>query len=224
MKPTRQILPALLALLALLLAGPAAATTMVHLDLSELTWIADLVIEGEVEKGQAERVAGQEYLQTVTRVRASRVHKGDLAVGEAIQVVELGGRLGDEETRVPSGVVFAPGERVLLFLERRNGELSCVGMSQGKLTLVIEPDTGRDVLVKVTPPRDEARFDEVLLALPARRLYLDVVEERIRQELDMGFVPTYRRLPGLPAAKDARFRAEAEAAGKLDPRWTGDER
>ena len=218
------IIPALVALLALLLAAPAAATTMVRLDLSELTWIADVVVEGEVVADQVERVEGQRFLRTVTQVRATRVLRGDLVEGDSLDVVEVGGRLDGEETRVPSGVVFAPGERVLLFLERRDGELTCVGMDQGKLTLVREPDTGRDVLVRVTPPRDLQSFDESQVRLPDQRLYLDGVVETIRQELDMGFVPAYRRIPGLPTAKDARLRAEAREAGKLDPRWIGGER
>jgi hypothetical protein len=225
MNPTRtHFVPALIALLTLLVAAPAVATTMVRLDLSELTWIADVVVQGEVVASQAERMPGQQYLQTATRVRAVQVLKGHVSEGDVIDVVEPGGRLGDEETRIPSGVVFAPGERVLLFLERRGGELVCVGMDQGKLTLVAEAHTARDALVRVTPPRGLASFDETEVRLPARRLYLDDVQERIRQELDMGFVPSYRSVPGLPAAKDARFRSEAQAAGKLDPRWIGGER
>lgn len=224
MKPDRRIAVALLPLLALLLAAPASATTMVRLDLSELTWIADLVIEGEVLDHQAERMPGQVFLQTATRVRVTSVLKGELESGALIDVVEAGGLLGDEQTHVPSAALFAPGERVLLFLERRDGELRCVGMNQGKLTRIDEADTGRDVLVRVIPPVDETRFDEAMVALPARRLYLDDVADRIRQELDMGFVPAYRAIPGLPAGKDARFRAEAAAAGKLDPRWMGGDR
>ncbi len=224
MEPNRRIVSALLLLLLLALAAPAAATTMVQLDLSELTWIADLVIEAEVVSDQVERMPGQEYLQTATRVRVTRVIKGELEESALVDVVEPGGRLAGEETHLPSAPTFAPQERVLLFLEERDGELSCIGLSQGKLTLIAEQDTGRDVVVKVSPPRGAARFDEAAVTLPARRLYADEIVERVRQDLEMGFVPEYRRIPGLPAAKDARFRSEAAAAGKLDPRWNGGER
>lgn len=192
-----------LPLLALLLPAPARATTMVHLDFSELAWIADVVAEGTVLYEQAERAPGQEWLRTAVTVRLEHVIKGEAVEGDLLDVVEIGGRLGAEETRVPGAAVFAPGERVLLFLESRDGEWSCVGMSQGKLTLVAEAGSGRDVLVRVSLPRGLLRFDEAEVALPAVRLYADDLAWRLRREIEQGYVPPWRPIPGLPPGKAA---------------------
>jgi hypothetical protein len=208
----------LIALVALT-AAPAAATTMVELDRSELTWVADAVVEGVVEANSVERIEGQRLLRTVTSVRLTQVVKGELSEGQRIDVVELGGRLDGEETTVHSAAVFAPDERVLLFLEQRAGEWSCVGLTQGKLTLVTEADTGRDLVVTLQLPRGLDRFDEAQVQLPARRVYADALIEQIRDEISMGYVPEYRQIPGLPAAKDARFRAEAKQMDRFDVRW-----
>lgn len=95
-----------------------------------------------------------------------------------------------------------------------------VGLSQGKLTLVEERDTARDVIVRVQPPRGLAAFDETQVQLPPVRKYADDLTQRLRTEVLDGAVPAYRLIPGLPAEKDQRFRAEATAAGQtIDPRW-----
>ena len=207
-------------LLCALFAGTAHATTMETLTFEELTYVADLVVEAVVQSTAVERVEGSEYLRTVTSLRLSHVLKGDAMEGDEIDVLVLGGRLGSEETHLESAPVFAPDERVLVFLEHRKGEWRVVGLSQGKLTLVEEEDTARDVIVRVQPPRGLLRFEESAVLLPARRQYADDLVSEIAADTQNGAVPAYRRIPGLPATKDAQFRADAKAAGQwIDPRW-----
>jgi len=109
---------------------------------------------------------------------------------------------------------------VLVFLELRRGEWRVVGMSQGELSLVQEEDTARDVIVRVQPPRGLMRFEEHKVQLPAQRKYADDLTAKMTRDLESGAVPPYRLIPGLPATKDRRFRAEAQASGQyIDPRW-----
>ncbi|MEE2830074.1 MAG: hypothetical protein VX498_12865 [Myxococcota bacterium] len=208
-------------LLAMAPAAPLGATTMEQLSLGELTWVADLVTEAVVEGNSTERVEGQAFLRTVTTLRLTRVVKGSQTEGEHVDVVVLGGRLGNEETRVASTPIFTPGERVLVFLEQRKGDWGVVGLSQGKFTLIEEVDTARDVVVKVRPPRGLSRFDEAAVQLPALRKYCDDLVREVETDVVEGAVPSYRAIPGLPAAKDLRFRAEARSKGQfIDPRWS----
>jgi len=200
-------------------ASTASATTMQQLSVSELTWVSDLVAEAVVESNSVERVEGQEFLRTVSSLRLTRVVKGELAEGDRVDVLALGGILGTEETRLPSAPVFAPEERVLVFLELRDGEWHSVGLSQGKFTMIEEEDTGRDVLVKVQPPRNLKHFDEGMVLLPARRLYADDLLGQVQDDLRLGYVPPYQNIAGLSPAKDARFRDAARSAGRLDSRW-----
>ena len=198
----------------------ASAPTMEELSFEEMTWIADLVVEATVHSNVVERTEGREFLRTVTHLTIESVIKGDAYEGEQIDVLALGGRRGTEETSIESAPIFTPDERVLVFLEQRKGEWRVVGLSQGKLTLVEERDTARDVIVRVQPPRGLAAFDETQVQLPPVRKYADDLTQRLRTEVLDGAVPAYRLIPGLPAEKDQRFRAEATAAGQtIDPRW-----
>lgn len=201
----------------------AAATTMYEFELSELTYVADLIVEAEVEAVSVERQEASAFLTTVATLRLTRVIKGAALEGDRVLVREWGGLLDGERTDLPSAPVYVPGERVLVFLEMENRPDALwrtVGLSQGKWTLVEEPSTGRDVALKVATDRTTVRFDEATVALPAARTYCDQVVSSVRDDLTLGHVPTYSRIPGLPSWKDARFRAEAAAAGQtIDPRW-----
>ena len=86
--------------------------------------------------------------------------------------------------------------------------------------LAEEPDTGRDVTLRVQVPATLDRFDETQVLLPAARRYSEDVLARIQDDLDLSFVPPYRAIPGLPPDKDRSFFEAALAAGQqLDPRW-----
>lgn len=203
-----------------LFVGVAQATSLQRLEPSELAWIADLVVEAEVVGAQVERVEGQDYLRTVWTIRVDRVVKGGATAGDEVDVLVLGGARGQERTDVAGAPRFAPGERVVVFLEEREGGYGLVGFGQGKLTLIEEPGTGRDVLVTLRPPEGLERFDEAAVQLPVARRYADDFLGQLQDEIDAGFVPPYQPVAGLAPAKDRRYRAAALAAGqRVDPRY-----
>ena len=212
---------ALLSMLAAtLLVAPASATTMEELSFEEMAYVADLVVEAVTIDNRVERIPGADHLRTVTRLELHHVIKGEAIEGDEVDVLVLGGRLDREETRLESAPIFTPDERVIVFLEQRKGDWRVVGLSQGKLTLVEEPSTARDVLVRVQPPRGLPRFEEALVQLPAYREYADRLTHELSTQVRDGHVPPYRYIPGIPAEKDLRFRSEAAADGQfIDPRW-----
>jgi hypothetical protein len=213
---------AVLCLVSGLTSGTAEATSMVRLGLSELTYISDLIAFAEVEESAPEKAPGSIYIKTVSTLRLTRVIKGELIEGDRIYVREWGGKLGGEQTHLPGAPRYVAGERVMVFLEReRLGSMwRTVGLSQGKMTLIEEPDTGRDVTLRVQVPALLDRFDESQVQLPAVRSYSEDVVARVRDDLSLSFVPPYQSIPGLPPAKDRLFFEAALASGQqLDPRW-----
>jgi len=223
MQTLRPSITVLLTLALLALPSLAAATTMYEFNLSELTYIADLVVEAEVEEVSVERQEASAYLTTVATLRLTHVVKGAAVEGDRVLVREWGGLLNGEKTELPSAPVYVVGERVLVFLEMENRPDALwrtVGLSQGKWTLIEEQDTGRDVALKIAVDRAQTQFDATAVPLPAARTYCDDLVGAVNDDLSIAHVPTYARIPGVPAWKDARFRAEAQAAGQtIDPRW-----
>lgn len=202
--------------------GVAQATTMYRMSLSELTFVSDLIVLAEVEQSAPEKAPGDLYIKTVATLKIDQVVKGALIEGDRIQVREWGGSLAGEQTHLPGAPRYVVGERVMVFLEReRHGSMwRTVGLSQGKMTLVEEPDTGRDNTVRLRIPHSVERFDEAAVQLPAVRRYSEDLVAKVRDDLTLGFVPPYQAIPGLPPEKDRHFFEAALAAGQqLDPRW-----
>ena len=202
--------------------GVAQATTMYRMSLSELTFVSDLIVLAEVEQSSPEKAPGDLYIKTVATLKIDQVVKGALIEGDRIQVREWGGSLAGEQTHLPGAPRYVVGERVMVFLEReRHGSMwRTVGLSQGKMTLVEEPDTGRDIMVRLRVPNSVERFDEAAVQLPAVRRYSEDLVAKVRDDLTLGFVPPYQAIPGLPPEKDRHFFEAALAAGQqLDPRW-----
>ncbi len=206
----------------LTLPSVSTATTMYAFSTSELTYVADLVAEAVVEASTPERTEGSEFLRTVTDLRLVQVYKGDRVEGDVVTLPLIGGAMNGEETTMPSAARFTPGERVLVFLERFEQGWRPVGMSQGAWTIVEEPGSGRDVLAKVPREYTLAEFDEAMVQLPppALRKYADSTLQGITTDLLDGYVPAYDSIPGLPSAKDRRFKKDALEAGQwVDPRY-----
>ncbi len=212
----------LMALVLLLLPTAANATTMYAFSPSELTYVADLVAEAVVESTTTEHMEGSQFLRTVTDLRLVQVHKGDQLEGDVVTMPLIGGAEDGEETTMPSAARFTPGERVLVFLEEWEQGWRPVGMSQGKWSVVEEPHSGRDVLVKVHRPYGLTDWDEgeVRLPPPAIRKYADGYIQQLQVDVADANVPAYDSIPGLPASKDRRFKKDALKAGQwVDPRY-----
>jgi hypothetical protein len=220
MSPRALALAAVVALLAL--PGLSHATTMYAFSPSELTYVADVVAEAVVEASSTEHMEGSLFLRTVTDLRLVQVYKGDVVEGDVLTLPLLGGALDGEETSLASAARFTPGERVLVYLESWEQGWRPIGMNQGVWTMVEEPTSGLDVLIKVHREYTETVWNEAKVQLPppALRKYAAGTLQQIRSDVADAHVPTYDSIPGLPPAKDQRFKKDAMAQGQLvDPRY-----
>jgi hypothetical protein len=125
---------------ALLGAAAALAASVVPIPLADLAGAADVVVLGTVQSVRVERDAGG-TARTRVDVRATEVLKGAADPGMVV-LRQLGGVDAGGGSLVGGGATFRPGEDVLLFLRRRNGELRLVGEAQGKFTVAREDGAG----------------------------------------------------------------------------------
>jgi hypothetical protein len=110
----------------------ASATSLIPLDLAELTARADQIVVGTVESQQTQFVSHGERIITEVRIRINHTLRG-AASGSVLVVRHLGGVVGNIGQLVFGEASFQTGEEVLLFAEQRAGSLYPVGMAQGAL-------------------------------------------------------------------------------------------
>lgn len=126
----RSTLSALLAV-ALLIGLPAAATTMLRIDLPELAQTADTVVHGTVRRMESRWSGDRSRIVTDVEIQVTETLKGQ--AGSTVLVVQPGGRVGDIGQIVHGLASFAEGEEVVVFLERRGtSAFRVTGMAQGK--------------------------------------------------------------------------------------------
>jgi PKD repeat protein len=118
-----------IALLLLAVALPAGATTIVEPTDDQLIDRSELIAVGSVVSS-APRLAGGS-IWTDTEISVERTFRG--AATSRVTVRELGGTLGDRATIAFGSPTFSTGERVLLFLDRRDdGTWSTIDLFIGK--------------------------------------------------------------------------------------------
>lgn len=124
--------------IALAVAAPAFATTMLKQELPELTKDSDAVVRGKVTRVESHWTADHRRIVTEIDVAVAETLKG--APGEKVTIVQPGGVVGDIGQRVDGMAQFKEGEECVLFLEKRGPSYSVVGMSQGKLNVARSSD------------------------------------------------------------------------------------
>lgn len=132
-------------LTSLLCAGAALATTMVPLDLKQLTERADRVVLARVESATSRWTEAHDAIFTEVTLRVERSYKGPLKAGDTFVVRREGGAVDGIGQRVFGAPHFAAGEEVVVFVEPRGGADWVVGMAQGKLRVTRLPDGSRQV-------------------------------------------------------------------------------
>lgn len=142
-------------LLALVPAREAAATTMIALDLAELTLGADEVVVADVVEARAERAQGGMIVTRLT-VRVETGLAGTRTRADELEVVTAGGELGRSGVVVHGAARLRTGQRYLLFLRRRGVGFTIVGQAQGALPVtapargepIVQPAEGLPRLVR----------------------------------------------------------------------------
>ncbi|MHC5212676.1 MAG: hypothetical protein ACYTG2_18335 [Planctomycetota bacterium] len=171
-----------------LLAGPAAATTIVRLSVEDMTQRATHVVHGTVSAVHASRApGGRIYTYVTLEVQASP--KGEAST--SLTFVQLGGRIGDLACGVVGAPTFEVGEELVVFLLQMTPrdaledgvDLWLLGLGQGKWSVTTDAADGTrratidlsGVKVVTKPGRT---YDD---ALP-----LDTLIERVRGAAEAG--------------------------------------
>lgn len=154
-------------------AGPVWATTVLRMEVSELSKEADVVVRGKVSSVQS-RWANNRIVTDIT-IDVAETYKG--APGKTVTIVQPGGVVGDIGMAVHGMPEFKKDSEVVVFLEKRGDKVfSVVGLAQGLFNVekssddkstfvvpaqldarVLDPQTRQDVA-----PRTEALTIEAL--------------------------------------------------------------
>lgn len=122
------------ALLSLILASAALATTLLAADVPSLSRSADLIVIGTVQTSTARLTRDGRQVMTDTQIKVLEVLKGKASA--TVVVMQPGGIVGDLGQRVEGTAPFSPGEEVLLFLDRRGADhFTVTAMIQGKFRI-----------------------------------------------------------------------------------------
>jgi hypothetical protein len=152
----RSALPALLAA-ALLLGLPAAATTMLRIELPELSQTADTVVHGTVLRVESRWSGDGRRIVTDVEIAVTEALKGQVA--GTVRLVQPGGTVGDIGQKIHGMATFKSGEEVVVFLNRQSSRAFRVtGMSQGKYQVRRSAD-GRSVLAVPEGTQDVLLLD-----------------------------------------------------------------
>jgi hypothetical protein len=167
----------ILTLLLLLVALPpqaARATTIAGTDMEGLHQSADAVVLADVLDWSCEWHEG--HIRTRNRLQPLQWMKGAPAdPGAVFELVSAGGRIDDLATHVPGADRYAPGQRVLIFMQARpDGTWQSVAMGFSAFRVRLSGTSfvaermmdGASVLVEIEPevwaPAPEGTFPSVL--------------------------------------------------------------
>jgi hypothetical protein len=151
------------------------------LSVEELTRQASVVVQGRVESMESSWSEDGKRISTKVRLRVLEAWKG--APGETVEVVVPGGSLDGIVQRVQGMAQFDEGEEVVVFLRKpvSQAPFGVVGLSQGKLEIVREPDAQPTVVSKheglelIDPPTGRAAAPALPAPEPLAR-----VKERVQ--------------------------------------------
>lgn len=119
-------------LLSSFLVTAASGTTFLPLSDRELLDRSDAVVIGTVGE-VTYRTTATGSIVTDSQLRLEEVIKGDVVVSQTLTITEAGGSVGGRRMIVDGGAVYAPGQRVLVFLKRLpDGGWYTSSMSRGQ--------------------------------------------------------------------------------------------
>lgn len=119
--------------------GPAAAATLVALDLGELVRASEHIVLAKAESRDSRKDEATGLIVTDVRLRVITKLKGGSQPGQTLVATVLGGSVGELGLQVPGEAVLPDDHSAIVFLRKNQlGELNVTGMSQGVLTIVGE--------------------------------------------------------------------------------------
>jgi hypothetical protein len=123
-------------LTALLLTSPAWATVMRYLEVEDLARASSDVFQGEILSTSVSWNAERTRIYTSAQVRIHETFKGVVRRDQIIMVIQLGGEKDGIRMDYAGRPEFKTGETIVLFTSRlKSGDLTVVGLKQGKMTV-----------------------------------------------------------------------------------------
>ena len=128
-------------LLCIFVASQAKATLMEIFSTPALFARADVIASVRVGEGRSLRHGPNQFIYTDTQIRLEEVWQaGGAAVslkkGAALDLRQIGGRLGDVEHSVVGTAPIRSGDKLIIFARFQGGRLYLVGMGQGAFLLL----------------------------------------------------------------------------------------
>lgn len=162
-------------LFTLCLSGLALATTMPPRSIEDLTRASDRVVLARVLDSQVRVPEGNvRQMTTLSRLQVLEEYRGKGA--RELELVQIGGRSGQWESRMVGDAILTVGETALIFLRcpdpKTPARCALVGLGAGKNPVTTGPEGKREVelsaRVKGGPVRRplEAVIDEIRRASP----------------------------------------------------------
>jgi hypothetical protein len=146
MRCTRLSSLLLAALLFVVPTGIARATSIVPLDLAELTRASDRIVYGTVLGSSSRWNEDRTLIVTDVRIRVVEDLKG--RAPREITVTQPGGTVGKLMVEVPGAAAYRPGEEVVLFLApERDGRTYVNGLDRGRYPVETDAATGEKRVV-----------------------------------------------------------------------------
>ncbi len=115
----------------LCLAGPAWATVVRPVKLSQMTAEAEVIVHGRVGAQEVTREPETGRILTFTFIEVIEAVKGAKA-GDLLTLYQVGGALHGVTAVIPGASRFAPGEEIVLFAMRFRGRVVTYGIGLGK--------------------------------------------------------------------------------------------
>ncbi|HSB11589.1 MAG TPA: matrixin family metalloprotease [Blastocatellia bacterium] len=163
---------------------PAAATTVVMLPDTDLIVSSRLIVTGQVVSVVSAWDDRGSMAWTYVEVLTDRVLKGESET--TIVLKQMGGTVGESGIYIPGQPRFAPGERVLLYLNSaKDGSLHSAHAFVGKFSIVRD-SAGREFVERSIDSRDvqfllQANDSEITNRAPLDS-YLETIRETLRRE------------------------------------------
>ena len=126
----------------------AEATTLIRLDLDDLTAESSAVVYGKIVASRVERNSSKTMIFTVYTVQADQYLKS--ALGPVFELHEPGGVLDGLGMHVAGVPAFTVGQEAVLFVwTGKHGQHQVTGFEQGSFPVRTDPQTGAKVVDRV---------------------------------------------------------------------------
>jgi len=139
-----------LLVLLFVIASTAHAAQLVNMTPKELAVHSDLIVRGTVAYAQCYWNDKHTKIFTKAAITVAETYKGNEV--PSIEVLQLGGIVGNVKMTVEGALGWKEGEEVLLFLEPYpQGAHQVTGLSQGKFAIERDPKTGAAFISRPAP-------------------------------------------------------------------------